>query len=52
MAFPKKIYVREEDDNGSKFLTADKEISGENGDKVAIYELKEVKKLCITEKLV
>ena len=53
MKFPKTVYVRSEKEGAEEeFLVVDKNISGENGDSVAIYQLVEIKQLQITEKLV
>lgn len=55
LGFPKLLYVHfEEDDNDPKagFFSADETIrSKDDGDYVAIYELREVKTMEITQKL-
>lgn len=53
MKFPKKIYIRREKDlQGSDFILASDTPDGEDGEKVGVYELVEVKKRRITETLV
>uniref|UniRef100_A0A6M3JEI7 Uncharacterized protein n=1 Tax=viral metagenome TaxID=1070528 RepID=A0A6M3JEI7_9ZZZZ len=50
--FPKTIYVHVDYDRKEPFLIADYDIEGlDNGVKVGIYELKQVKKMMVTEEL-
>lgn len=54
MKFNKTIYVRIEKETNSEeeYLVATTSPDGGNGEKVGIYELKEVKVMKITEQLV
>ena len=54
MTFPKTLYVRIEEDRNSdeEYLIASQKPEGENGERVAIYQLVEVKKRKIEESLV
>ena len=53
MKFPKQLYVRfEQPPSEEGYFLANKEVDGEHGERIAIYELKEVKTLVITNELV
>jgi hypothetical protein len=53
MKFPKELHVRyEKPNNEDGYFLASKAIEGEHGEKIAIYELKEIKTLVIKEELV
>ena len=53
MKFPKKMYVRfEKPDFEEGYFLASKNPDGERGNKIAIYELKEIKTLVIKEELI
>lgn len=54
LKFPKQIYVkREEDTDGSSYLLADETPDTiEDGEKVAIYELREVQTKRVTHTLI
>lgn len=54
MSFPKTLYVKKETDNEEWFPVAAETLEGleaENGEKVAVYQLVEVKRLKIKTKL-
>ncbi len=53
MKFPKEIFVIVETDADSEYLVASKDLDvGEDGEKVGVYKLVEVKKKKVTEELV
>ena len=53
MTFPKEIFVVIDGDQDDEFLVASKDLGvGEDGEKVAVYKLVEVKKKKVTEELV
>lgn len=53
--FPKRLYVhfeKDDNDDGGGFFSADETIqSKDDGDAVAIYELREVKTMKVTQEL-
>lgn len=53
MTFPKVVYVRiEKDSRGEEeYMVASETADGENGERVGVYTLKEIKKRKIVESL-
>lgn len=53
MKLPKTVYVRiEKENSGYEYLVATESPDGENGERVGVYQLKEIKTRKIQESLV